>query len=143
MDITEKQIIINLLDEIYMKIEKNSKEKFSSDEYNNLTITEAKTIYAIGNSEPKTMKQISELLYVAPNTATVAVERLVAKKLAVREPSSEDRRQLYIRLTADGLLVLEKIVKISIEEIEIFLSPLSDAEAMLFKNILEKINTNV
>jgi DNA-binding MarR family transcriptional regulator len=143
MDVAEKQIIINLLDEIYMKIEKNSKEKFASDDYNNLTITEAKTIYAIGNSEPKTMKQISELLYIAPNTATVAVERLVAKKLAVREPSLEDRRQLYVRLTSDGLKVLEKIIKISIEEIEIFLSPLSDAETLLFKNILEKINNKM
>jgi len=139
MQQNELQAIFRLLDSIYMKIEKRSKETLASDIFTNLTIAEAKTIFAIGNKELKSMKQISEQLCIAQNTATVAVDRLIAKDIAIKEPSAEDRRQSFVRLTKKGINIMNQIDEVTIKQIELFLSPLSEVEIVLFKNILEKI----
>ena len=143
MDQNELQTIFRLLDSIYMKMEKSSKQKLASDVFNNLTIAEARTIFAIGNKELKSMKQISEQLGIAQNTVTVAVERLITKDIASKESSVEDRRQSLVRLTPKGIHIMAQIDGVSIEQISLFLSPLSEAEIILFKNILEKINGSI
>ncbi|MBC7960001.1 MAG: MarR family transcriptional regulator [Vallitaleaceae bacterium] len=143
MNQKELQAIFRLMDSIYMKIEKRSKERLASDVFNNLTIAEAKTIFAIGNKELRSMKQISEQLCIAQNTATVAVERLIAKDIAIKEPSSEDRRQSFVRLTKKGIHTMDQIDEVTIEQIELFLSPLSEVEIVLFKNILEKVDGSI
>lgn len=143
MDQNELQTIFRLLDSIYMKMEKSSKETLASNVFNNLTIAEAKTILAISNKELKSMKQIAEQSCIAQNTATVAVERLIAKDIAIKEPSVEDRRQSLVRLTSKGIYIMAQIDEVSIEQISLFLSPLSEAEIVLFKNILQKINGSI
>ena len=143
MNQNELQVIFRLMDSIYVKIEKRSKETLASNVLNNLTIAEARTIFAIGNKELKSMKQISEQLCIAQNTATVAVERLISKDIAIKEPSAEDRRQSFVRLTKKGIDIMDQIDTVSIEQIELFLSPLLEAEIVLFKNILEKIDGSI
>jgi len=124
-------------------MEKSSKETLASNFFNNLTIAETKTILAISNKELKSMKQIAEQLCIAQNTATVAVERLIAKDIAIKEPSVEDRRQSLVRLTSKGIYIMAQIDEVSTEQISLFLSPLSEAEIVLFKNILQKINGSI
>ena len=143
MNQNELQVIFRLMDSIYVKIEKRSKETLASNVLNNLTIAEARTIFAIGNKELKSMKQISEQLCIAQNTATVAVERLISKDIAIKEPSAEDRRQSFVRLTKKGIDIMDQIDTVSIEQIELFLSPLLEVEIVLFKNILEKIDGSI
>ena len=143
MDQNELQTIFRLLDSIYMKMEKSNKETLASNVFNNLTIAEAKTILAISNKELKSMKQIAEQLCIAQNTATVAVERLIAKDIAIKEPSVEDRRQSLVRLTSKGIYIMAQIDEVSIEQISLFLSPLSEVEIVLFKNILQKIDGSI
>ena len=143
MNQNELQAIFRLMDSIYMKIEKRSKETLTSNVFNNLTIAEARTIFAIGNKELKSMKQISEQLCIAQNTATVAVERLISKDIATKEASTEDRRKSLVRLTKKGIDIMDQIDTVSIEQIELFLSPLVEGEIELFKNILEKIDGSI
>jgi DNA-binding MarR family transcriptional regulator len=143
MNQNELKAIFRLLDSIYMKIEKRTKVELASDVFDNLTVAEAKTIFAIGNKELKSMKQISEQLCIAQNTATVAVERLIAKDIAMKEQNPEDRRQSFVRLTQKGIDIMDQIDEVTIDQIELFLSPLSEAEIVLFKNILEKIEGSI
>jgi len=139
----ELQKIVILLDRIYSKIEKRNKKTLSDDFYEGITLAEAKTIYAIGKIEAKTMRQIAEQLGIAPNTATVAVERLVAKGLAVRKTSHEDRRLQFIKLTSKALDIMEQMDKELMEDTTHFLSPLTDLEILLFKNLLEKVDAGL
>lgn len=143
MDSKELQTIFLLLDKIYTKLEKRNKETLADDLYDNLTLSESKTIFAIGKNESKTMKQISKQLGIAPNTATVAIDRLVSKDLACREINYEDRRQQLVKLTLKGINIMEKIDKEVMEETAYFLSPLSDAEILLLKTMLEKIEAKL
>lgn len=140
MDQYEYKAVLVLLDNIYAKLERKNRQVFSLDIYENLTLAEVKTVFAIGNSGGKTMKDISRALGVAPNTATVAVDRLVIKELALRKSGSEDRRNQIIELTKKGIDIMKQIDNEMIQEIMNFLSPLSDAELLLFKNLLEKID---
>lgn len=143
MKYDELQRIVLLLDKIFTKVEKRNKETLTDDFYEKITLTDLKTIYAIGKVEAKTMKLIAEDLGIAPNTATVAVERLVTKNLATRETSHEDRRIQLIKLTSKAIEIMEQMDKELLVYTEHFLSPLSDAEILVFKLLLEKIDTNL
>lgn len=129
------------LEDIYEKYEKRVSMKISNDAYNNLTYAETRTLYAIGYSEGKYMKQISEILGIASNTATVAVNRLEKKGLVKRELGLEDRRQFLISLTEDAKKLLDQVDKIFIDEMKQLFAPLSDTEILLLKNLLLKINS--
>lgn len=135
--------IFKLLDRIYTKVEKRSKEALAIDEYNNLTLAEARTIFAIGKDNLKTMREIAEQLRVAPNTATVAVERLISKGLALKEASNEDRRIQQVKLTEKAIGTMEYIDKELMKDTEYVLSCLTDTEVLILKSLLEKIDKNI
>ncbi|WP_235436173.1 MarR family winged helix-turn-helix transcriptional regulator [Gottschalkia purinilytica] len=129
------------LEDIYEKYEKRVSIQISNDDYNNLTYAETRTLYAIGYPEGKYMKQISEILGIASNTATVAVNRLEKKGLVKRELGLEDKRQFLISLTEDAKKLLDQVDKIFIDEMKRLFAPLSDTEILLLKNLLLKINS--
>lgn len=143
MNQSELVKVFESLDRIYMKLEKRRKESLTEAAYNRLTVTEAHTLYAIGDDNPKTMKDISERLGIAPNTATVAVDRLVAKKLVTKQTSPEDRRVQLVQVTQDAIAIMDSINSELFKDIEQLLSPLTDIEALLFKSLLEKIDNHL
>lgn len=143
MNQSELVKVFESLDRIYMKLEKRRKESLTEAAYNRLTVTEVHTLYAIGDDNPKTMKDISERLGIAPNTATVAVDRLVAKKLVTKQTSPEDRRVQLVQVTQDAITIMNSINSELFKDIEQLLSPLTDIEALLFKSLLEKIDNHL
>lgn len=56
-----------------------------------------------------TVGELAERLQVRHHSAVGLVDRLVAEKLAVRQVSSADRRQVHISLTARGETMLGKL----------------------------------
>lgn len=56
-----------------------------------------------------TVGELAERLQVAHHSAVGLVDRLSAEKLVVREPSTEDRRRVFISLTRRGEAVLGKL----------------------------------
>ena len=56
-----------------------------------------------------TMGELAERLQIRHHSAVGLVDRLVADKLVRRESASNDRRQVYIRLTRRGESVLERL----------------------------------
>jgi DNA-binding MarR family transcriptional regulator len=59
-------------------------------------------LFAMARQGPCTMSQLSERLQVHPSTATELVERLIQAGLAERQRSEEDRRVVWVGLTAAG-----------------------------------------
>ncbi|MCC7119088.1 MAG: MarR family transcriptional regulator [Anaerolineales bacterium] len=64
-----------------------------------------------------TVKELSERLQIRHHSAVGLVNRLTAQKLLKREPSSADRRQVYVTLSAQGLIALEQLSSIHKEEL--------------------------
>ncbi|AEG17776.1 MarR family winged helix-turn-helix transcriptional regulator [Methanobacterium paludis] len=142
MNDNDIELIMVLLDEIGDKLMKTNKENILKL-YENLTITEANTIYAIGTDEPKTMKQIAKTLGVATSTPTRTVDRLLEKGLVKRTVGEKDRRQVLIELTFRCKKLMEDMDKEGLKMTKKLLQNFSDEEIESFKNILLRVNKNI
>jgi DNA-binding MarR family transcriptional regulator len=69
------------------------------------------------NREKVTIGELAEQLQIAHHSAVGLVDRSVAQNLIAREPSTEDRRQVYVKLTKRGSEVLEQLAGIHRQEI--------------------------
>jgi DNA-binding MarR family transcriptional regulator len=64
-----------------------------------------------------TINDLARQLLIRHNSAVGLVDRLTAQGLVAREPSPEDGRKVYLRLTAKGDRVLEKLAGVHREEL--------------------------
>jgi DNA-binding MarR family transcriptional regulator len=64
-----------------------------------------------------TINDLAQQLLIRHNSAVGLVDRLTAQGLLAREPSPEDGRKVYLRLTAKGDRVLEKLAEVHREEL--------------------------
>ena len=64
-----------------------------------------------------TIGELAEQLQIAHHSAVGLVDRLGLHKLVIREPSAQDRRQVYVCLTARGMEVLDKLANSHKEEL--------------------------
>src|SRR5258708_38259950 len=64
-----------------------------------------------------TIGELAEQLQIAHHSAVGLVDRLGAQKLIIREASTEDRRQVYVRLSAHGTEVLQKLTNAHKDEL--------------------------
>jgi len=55
--------------------------------------------------------ELAELLQVSAPSASTMVERLVEKKVLVREPDPEDRRKVIVTISPDMITITEQIEK--------------------------------
>jgi DNA-binding MarR family transcriptional regulator len=72
---------------------------------------------AFSGSTGLTISQLSERLQVKHHTAVSLVNRLVVARLVLRKTGVEDRRQVFVKLTASGQRLLEKVAALHREEI--------------------------
>lgn len=64
------------------------------------------------------ISDLAHQLLIKHNSAVGLVDRLVAERLVVREPSPADRRKVELRLSARGREVLARLASIHREELE-------------------------
>jgi DNA-binding MarR family transcriptional regulator len=65
-----------------------------------------------------TVGELAERLQLRHHSAVGLVDRLVNEKLVHRAPSDQDRRQVFVHLTAHGEEVLEKLSSAHSEELK-------------------------
>ncbi|MFB9052347.1 MarR family winged helix-turn-helix transcriptional regulator [Formosa undariae] len=103
--------------------------KVSSQQYNILRILR-------GADQPLKVQTIKErMVERSPNT-TRLMDKLFAKNLIYRIPCSEDRRVVNIKITDDGLKLLEAISEAQRTDV---LKNLSEEEASQLSDLLDKI----
>src|SRR5687767_4734374 len=64
-----------------------------------------------------TINDLAQQLLIRHNSAVGLVDRLTAQGLVAREPSPEDGRKVYLRLTSRGDRILEKLAGVHREEL--------------------------
>jgi DNA-binding MarR family transcriptional regulator len=64
-----------------------------------------------------TVGELAQQLQIAHHSAVGLVDRLALQKLVFREAGTEDRRQVYVKLTARGVEVLEELTSAHKEEL--------------------------
>jgi DNA-binding MarR family transcriptional regulator len=73
-----------------------------------------------------TIGELAEQLQIAHHSAVGLVDRLVAQNLIIREASTADRRQVYVRLSGRGIEVLQKLTNAHKDELRRLASVFSD-----------------
>ncbi|WP_010243559.1 MarR family winged helix-turn-helix transcriptional regulator [Acetivibrio cellulolyticus] len=104
-----------------------------------LTIIDIKTIIVIGK-DMRSMSEVASSLDVTSGTSTVAIDRLIAKGYVERIRDLEDRRQVFVKLSADGVKVYETAEEVKNEVIERVFGVLSPEERKVTIDIFKKIN---
>ena len=97
---TFNHILVKLFNEI-MDIEQKA---IITDTFKDITNNDMHVIEAIGIGAPKNMSAIARQLHVTTGTLTISMNSLVKKGYVKRERSEQDRRVVYIMLTAKGKL---------------------------------------
>lgn len=75
------------------------------------------TVRACPQGERVSINDLAQQLMIRHNSAVGLVDRLVRQGLVAREPAPEDARKVYLRLTAKGDRVLEKLAEVHREEL--------------------------
>ena len=65
-----------------------------------------------------TINDLARQLLIRHNSAVGLVDRLTAQALITREPSPQDGRKVYLRLSAKGDRVLQKLAEVHREELK-------------------------
>lgn len=64
-----------------------------------------------------TIGELAERLQIRPHSAVGLVNRLIVQEFVIREPASEDRRQVFVSLTPQGAALLEQLSVVHREEL--------------------------
>ena len=91
-------ILVNLFNEI-LKLEE---EAIITDEFKDITNNDMHIIEAVGLSGENTMSVVAKKLGITAGSLTTSVNSLVNKKYVTRKRSEEDRRVVFLQLTAKG-----------------------------------------
>ena len=89
--------------------------------------------------EGVTMSELSRMLLVSNGNATAVVDRLERDGLAVRTPSSTDRRTIYVALTVAGAKTFESLAKNHEREVNGLLERLSASDLGTLSDILQRL----
>jgi len=114
-------------------------EKSLRDSGSDLTITEIHTIDAVGDSDPKTMTEISRILKVTMGTLTTGVDKLIKKGYLVRKRTEEDKRIVLVELTEKGIKAKKMHDAFHQEMIDSVISHLDPTEEELLVQSLQKL----
>ena len=96
---TINHVLVKLINEIWELEEK----AIITDEFKDLTNNDMHVIEAIGLGEGKNMSSIARQLNITVGSLTTAMNSLVNKKYVERHRSEEDRRVVFVKLTAKGI----------------------------------------
>lgn len=102
-----------------------------------LTYTQYIALMALWEEDNLTVKALGERLYLDSGTLTPLLKKMEGQKLIKRIRSSEDERNVYIKLTGDGNLLKDKAAAVP-EQIGRCFS-LSSEEVLFLHQTLHKI----
>jgi len=127
---------LNLMYSVYwLKTHMNSTLKtfdITAEQYNVLRILRGK------HPDSQCVKEIGSRMLEKSSNVPRIIDRLVAKKLAKRSTSKEDKRETLISITEKGLTLLEEATKVADKQSEEIFG-LTNEEAETLNALLEKM----
>ena len=90
------------------------------------------------HGKPASVGLLQERMLDKSSNASRLVDKLLAKKLVKRKTSPNDRRQVDILITNDGLTLLNEL-ELKMNEWDSQLKTLSEKEALMLSDLLDKL----
>lgn len=134
-----RKMVDDMLSKTFNSIQYVERASLSNRLTEGLSISELRTINAVGLYECNPMKVIAERLNVTLATVTVAIDKLVRKGFMRRIRSEVDRRQVLVKLTTKGRKAYRANDAFHRNMVDTALADLSPEEERAFLLGLEKI----
>ena len=109
-----------------------------SDIAEEVTLTQYRTLVVLASRGPQNLVGLAEAVAVTPATATRMCDRLVRKKLIVRQSEQDDRRQVRLALTKKGLKLVGAVTDRRRREIEAILRTIAPEEQTVLVQALSQ-----
>ena len=103
-----------------------------------VTLTQYRTLVVLASRGAQNLVGLAEAVAVTPATATRMCDRLVKKKLIVRQSEQDDRRQVRLALTKKGLKLVGAVTNRRRREIVAILSTIAPAEQSVLVQALSQ-----
>jgi len=100
-------------------------------------------ILTLRQPEGVPLKKLAEQLELSPGTVSEAVETLVRKQALEREICATDRRSVRIRVSAQGMEMIDLCIDQYLRDAELLLSALAPEEASALVGMLERMQKKV
>lgn len=94
--------VLQSMRRIAQRVEQHSKHLNATYD---ITSPQLIALLAVAQLGPSTLKSIGLAIHLSPSTVVGIVDRLEEKKLVVRARDAQDRRNVFVALTADGQLL--------------------------------------
>jgi MarR family transcriptional regulator, 2-MHQ and catechol-resistance regulon repressor len=104
-----------------------------------LTPAQFDVIVTLGNTDGMSMGDIGEKTLITKGTLTGVIDRLVQKKLVIREVPPENRRNVIVNLTPKGIQVFEHVFPVHIAYLKTKFEKLAPSELELIKVLLGRL----
>ncbi|MBX3226663.1 MAG: MarR family transcriptional regulator [Labilithrix sp.] len=128
---TDVDEVIEAIVYLYTESRRLTKEMARRADLTGPQLTVVKMLEQIGDLS---LSELSERIRAQNSTVTGIIDRMVREGLVTRERSKEDRRVVYIRLTAKGKKLAEEI---PIEPMEIFRGALETLTANEVRDLVK------
>lgn len=123
-----------------MKASKIVQEQTKKDINNyNLHMSEFMVLEALYSKGKQTVRQISDAVLINSGSITYVMDKLETKGLLERIDCKEDRRVVYIQITAQGKKLMDEIFPKHQLVIEDIFSCITDQEKEVFIDLLKKV----
>ena len=105
-----------------------------------INATEFSVMEFLYSKGEKSIQEIRDRILLASGSATYVVDNLEKKGYITRNVSQKDKRVTYIRLTEEGMKLMDEIFLIHKKNTKRVFEKINDKELVILKEILKKIN---
>lgn len=109
--------------------------------FHDLSMAQLRVLKIVSMKEHVSVTELAALLGVSPPSASVMVDRLVEKKLLIREPSRQDRRRVEISVPPDIRKEFEKIEEAIFRSFVDLVEKIGPETAEKWCEVLEQVKT--
>ena len=105
-----------------------------------INATEFSVMEFLYSKGEKSIQEIRDRILLASGSATYVVDNLEKKGYITRNVSQKDKRVTCIRLTEEGMKLIDDIFPIHKKNTKRIFEKINDKELVILKEILKKIN---
>lgn len=105
-----------------------------------INATEFSVMEFLYSKGEKSIQEIRDRILLASGSATYVVDNLEKKGYITRNVSQKDKRVTYIRLTEEGMKLMDEIFPIHKKNTKRIFEKINNKELVVLKEILKKIN---
>lgn len=135
LDVKDSLLILAIL-RCAVELQMKTEEVFSRFDLNTATFGVLVTLYRSSPPEGMTPGEISRHVLVSPGSVTNRVDRLAERGLISRHFAPHDRRVQHVRLTEEGVTLVETVLPLHLENERTLLEGLDAPKKELLKDLI-------